>query len=135
MMLASDHRLRDVGLTADLDFEDTGEKKVVTVENRTAHKCMAVWMVPGETRMPTNVDLNGDVCDRLVEHAQFRVSPTVWELPPGSSAEFQVSFHPQEQNHTDATLLECLVFPKKQRSYRLADSQLVPPSLVGTMCY
>lgn len=131
MMLGPEHRLRDVTVTAaDLEFDLGTMRKSVTVSNHTSHKSTCVWLMPGETRLATDVNADGERTRGPSEHVAFRVTPAVVEIAPRGHAEFTVSFQPDEDGHVDAKALQCLVFPKHQRFYRLADEEhLVPPSL------
>ena len=73
-----------------------------------------------------------EAADAASQVTQFRVVPPIAELGPRASAEFHVSFTPSTDNHMDQHQLECLVFPKHQRCYRLVDeNRLTPPAMVS----
>jgi hypothetical protein len=124
MMLPADSGLRDVTVYPnDLDFGSAsvsghGEKKSITVTNNTSHKVVVVWMIAGESRMPCYES----------EKGLFQVYPQQTDIKPRGSAEFVVSFRPQQRNSFDAEFLEAMVYHKVNRNFRLVDvKRFTPP--------
>jgi hypothetical protein len=124
MMLPPDSNLRDVTIYPhDLDFGSASlsgqsEKKTIQVTNNTSHKVNVVWMIAGETRMPCYES----------EKGLFGVYPQQMDIKPRGSAEFVVSFRPQQRNSFDAEFLEAVVYHKVNRNFRLVDlKRFTPP--------
>ncbi|KAJ3375654.1 hypothetical protein GGF31_002857 [Allomyces arbusculus] len=112
-----DQNLVEMDVTA-LDFGACSpyryvEPRRVTVFNRTETKVVCAWHPPSSVG-------DGD--------GVFRVEPDMRELPPHSAAEFVVSYRPQKEDVFHDTQLECFVYAKTMRNFRLVqDATFTPP--------
>merc|ERR1719352_1988281 len=75
-------------------------------------------MLPGETRLASTAD----------EKALFTVYPVQCDLKPFASAEFTVSFRPQNDSNYEGGMLEAMVYQKINRSFRLVDLKRFTPT-------
>ncbi|KNE55808.1 hypothetical protein AMAG_01679 [Allomyces macrogynus ATCC 38327] len=112
-----DQKLVDMDVSA-LDFGACSpyryvEPRRVNVYNRTETKVVCVWHPPSTVG-------NGD--------GVFRVEPDMRELPPHSASEFVVSYRPQKEDEFHEAQLECFVYAKTMRNFRLVqDATFTPP--------
>merc|ERR1712232_1474109 len=61
----------------------------------------------------------------------FSVYPENYEVKAMASKEFEVSFRPQHANTFEGGMLECLVYHKVNRTFRLVDlKRFTPPWLL-----
>jgi len=97
-MLPMDSKLRDITVNpANMDFgecmaQNSSDKHLLTVSNRTSQKVTLQWMIPGETRMPCVQD----------ERSLFTVYPPAWNIPPKGNKEFEVTFRAQNSSNYQA---------------------------------
>ncbi|KNE58609.1 hypothetical protein AMAG_04173 [Allomyces macrogynus ATCC 38327] len=112
-----DQKLVDMDVSA-LDFGACSpyryvEPRRVNIYNRTETKVVCVWHPPSSVG-------DGD--------GVFRVEPDMRELPPHSMAEFVVSYRPQKEDVFHETQLECFMYAKTMRNFRLVqDATFTPP--------
>ncbi|XP_071101269.1 cilia- and flagella-associated protein 65-like isoform X1 [Haliotis cracherodii] len=91
------------------------EDKTVNVTNHTKGKVTVQWMGDGSH--------------------MFSVYPTVMDIPPLKSCSFRVSFKPNAPNQLYGAELECFVFYKSLRDYRLVeDVTHCPPWCLTVSC-
>jgi len=99
------------------------ESRVIRIANNTSGKMSCVWVMPGEVL--------GYVSNYILSLRQetiFSVSPSICDIPPKSVAEFRVHFRPLIENSFYGSQLECFVFFKSMRSFRLVnDDTFTPP--------
>ena len=106
-----------------LDFGSCSRFKLVDsmtirVSNHTRGKVTCVWIMPGE---PTG------------EEPVFQVHPKICDIASKSVAEFKVSFRPSMDNGFYGQQLECYVFFKSMRNFRLVnDMTFTPPWCLTT---
>jgi cilia- and flagella-associated protein 65 len=89
------------------------DSMVIRVANNTKAKLTCAWISPGEA--------SG-------EEPVFMVTPKVGDVPAKGMAEFRVQFRPTMDNAFYGQQLECYVFFKSMRSFRLVnDITFTPP--------
>lgn len=95
--------------------------QAVSLTNKTNGKLTCAWVLPVDPR-------NGRSC--------FEVFPQQQDIFPGATATFKVMFRPEFEAQYYAKLLECFVFFKSMRSFRLVSSerQFVPPWCIPLHC-
>eukprot|EP00392_Amoebophrya_sp_AT5.2_P008130 g8149.t1 len=123
---------RDIALTPnELDFMQGAGQRTVVVTNSTSQKVIAVWMVVNETR---------GVCslhkfDEVDNSQTFSVYPHTAEIPAGGEFEFTVAYRPPKPMNFDGDVLECFVFPKRNRSFHLVNlKKFTPPTCLNLRC-
>ncbi|XP_041374433.1 cilia- and flagella-associated protein 65-like [Gigantopelta aegis] len=110
--VSTDINMADFGNCQSLKFI---EDKTVNLTNHTKGKITVQWM--------------GDA-DRV-----FSVFPSTMDIPPLKSCSFRVSFKPNVPNQFFGAELECFVYYKSLRDYRLVeDSTFCPPWCVTVTC-
>lgn len=88
------------------------DNQIIRVANNTKGKMSCFWHMPGET---TGEDL------------VFEVSPKVADIMPKSFSEFRVSFRPRTDNSFYGAQLECFVYFKSMRNFRLVNDETFTP--------
>ncbi|KAI9333355.1 hypothetical protein DFJ73DRAFT_963215 [Zopfochytrium polystomum] len=88
------------------------ESQVIRIANNTKGKMSCVWILPGES---------------VGEDIFFSVSPKLADILPRSVAEFRVSFRPKTDNSFHGAQLECFVFFKSMRNFRLVNQDTFTP--------
>ncbi|ORY53838.1 hypothetical protein BCR33DRAFT_674998 [Rhizoclosmatium globosum] len=124
-LIASEYFYENVGLNQAVTLLDTYidfgscskyrviDHQVIRIANNTKGKMSCVWHMPGESTGDSPV---------------FSVSPSVADIPPKSSVEFRVMFRPQTDNSFYGQQLECFVYFKSMRNFRLVnDDTFTPP--------
>ncbi|KAI9190225.1 hypothetical protein H9P43_001658 [Blastocladiella emersonii ATCC 22665] len=85
------------------------EPRIVTVTNHSHTKVVCVWH------------------DAKTSH--FLVEPSLQEIAPQGTTQFRVSYRPEVDDAVDHAQLECFVFPKVMRNFRLiTHDQAIMPS-------
>ncbi|KAJ3020998.1 hypothetical protein HKX48_009403 [Thoreauomyces humboldtii] len=88
------------------------ESQCIRVSNNTKGKMSCVWIMPGE--------LAG-------QPSAFSVSPAVSDILPRSTVDFRVSFRPNVDNSIYGVQLECFVYFKSMRNFRLVNQETFTP--------
>ncbi len=110
----------------------SGNSRTVIVRNNSSHKVIACWMQTGETRTPSQLT-KFQVADSL--HSTFSVTPNNVEIPPRGEYEFTVIYRPQKELAFDGETLECFVYLKRNRVFRLVDAKkFTPPWCLNLRC-
>jgi hypothetical protein len=98
-----------------------GDQRVVHIFNHTSTKMSATWVVP-------SAGFGEDA------PANYKVFPEAADIGPKSSSSFRIALRPAKDETYAAYELECLVYPKTQRNFRLvSDESFVPPEVVSTL--
>jgi cilia- and flagella-associated protein 65 len=117
----------------------TSEAKYVTITNRTRGKVMLNWVIPRVRGAPESEieDTLSVVSPSKTSNAQsavdffapaFVVTPSVEDISPSGSVRFKITFNPKQSNRNYVSDIECFVYFKNQRTFRLTnDSTLTPP--------
>ncbi|KAJ1562128.1 hypothetical protein HK405_015525, partial [Cladochytrium tenue] len=92
------------------------DNRVIRLENRTSGKMSCVWRIPGED---SNDGPSGPV---------FSIAPRTTDIQPRSVAEFRVSFRPSADDTFYGLQLECFVYFKSMRNFRLVHPDTFTPS-------
>ncbi|KAJ3182506.1 hypothetical protein HDU85_002604 [Gaertneriomyces sp. JEL0708] len=87
------------------------EARTVRIHNRTKGKMSCVW-VQG---------------DEETDEPVFTVTPAVSDIPPNSTTEFRVAFRPNMDNSIYGSQLECFVYYKSMRNFRLVNEDTFTP--------
>ncbi|KAJ3221474.1 hypothetical protein HK099_003484 [Clydaea vesicula] len=87
------------------------ESQTIRITNRTKGKMACVWILPGDNE----------------EEAPFTVHPRVGDILPKCTAEFKVNFRPKADNSFYGQQLECYVYFKSMRSFRLVTNETFTP--------
>ena len=91
------------------------EKKTIHITNKTHGKVVAMWRVTGADDLDEN-------------HLNFSVFPLQQDINPGKTVTFSVSFKPLQENYYYCEDIECFVFAKKNRNFRLINEvSFTPP--------
>jgi hypothetical protein len=64
----------------------------------------------------------------ISEELAFTVTPKITDIPAKSVAEFKIHFRPQIDNSFYGAQLECYLFYKSMRSFRLVQEETFTPS-------
>ncbi|KAJ3334134.1 hypothetical protein HDU76_008596 [Blyttiomyces sp. JEL0837] len=88
------------------------EPQFIRIGNNTRGKMSCVWHMPGES---TGDDLT------------FVVTPKIADIQPKSYVEFKISFRPKMDNSFYGAQLECFVYFKSMRNFRLVNEETFTP--------
>lgn len=88
------------------------EPQTIRVRNDTWGRMSCIWMHPGESW--------GQSCP-------FSVSPRTADISPKSVTEFKVSFRPTAENAFFGFQIECYVYFKSMRNFRLVNEETFTP--------
>ncbi|KAI9319548.1 hypothetical protein BDR26DRAFT_905030 [Obelidium mucronatum] len=88
------------------------DAQIIRIANNTKGKMSCVWHLPGESA--------GD-------EPIFSVSPSIADIPSKSSMEFRVHFRPKTDNSFYGQQLECFVYFKSMRNFRLVNEDTFTP--------
>ncbi|KXS11891.1 hypothetical protein M427DRAFT_126202, partial [Gonapodya prolifera JEL478] len=103
------------------------ETRLVKIRNNTRGKVSCVWISESDE---SNSEVDGT----------FTVAPHSCDIKPLSTAEFRVSFRPNSENTFYHKELECFVYFKSMRNFRLVNEDTFTPSwclilsLSGSTC-
>ncbi|OAJ44042.1 hypothetical protein BDEG_27330 [Batrachochytrium dendrobatidis JEL423] len=89
------------------------EPQVICISNNTKGKMSCVWVIPGEA--------DG-------EEPTFSVTPKVADILAKSTMQFKVNFRPTVDNSFYGAQLECFVYYKSMRNFRLVNEDTFTPS-------
>ncbi|KAH6577222.1 hypothetical protein BASA60_004157 [Batrachochytrium salamandrivorans] len=89
------------------------EPRVIHISNNTKGKMSCVWVLPG--------DAKGD-------ESVFSVTPRISDIPPKSTVGFKVNFRPNIDYSFYGAQLECFVYFKSMRTFRLVNEDTFTPS-------
>lgn len=96
-----------------------------------SHQVIAVWMVVNETRGVSSIHK----FDEVDNSQSFSVYPHTAEIPAGGEFEFTVAYRPPKPMNFDGDVLECFVFPKRNRSFHLVNlKKFTPPTCLNLRC-
>jgi len=140
----SDTALRDICLSfTNCDFGfcaigTTSDPRYVTITNRTKGKVMLNWVIPrlrGEDKSESSTEVTIASPSRTstvsvvdMYAPAFVVTPSVEDISPSGSVRFKITFNPKQSNRNYVSDLECFVYFKNQRTFRLTnDATLTPP--------
>ncbi|KAJ3320632.1 hypothetical protein HDV06_005150 [Boothiomyces sp. JEL0866] len=87
------------------------EPQTIRIQNRTKGKMSCIWM---------DEDDNKDEC-------LFMVTPKTADIPSKSIAEFKVQFRPKVDSEFYGKQLECFVYYKSMRNFRLVNEDTFTP--------
>ncbi|TPX66179.1 hypothetical protein SpCBS45565_g04639 [Spizellomyces sp. 'palustris'] len=130
-----DSTYEDCKVASEYFYENTGDSEAVTlvethidfgscsryrvidcqyirIANNTKGKMSCVWIVPGEN--------SGD-------EPVFTVTPVVADILPKSTTDFRVNFRPTIDNSIYGAQLECFVYFKSMRNFRLVNQDTFTP--------
>lgn len=117
----------------------TSEARYVTITNRTRGKVMLNWVVPRVRGAPEAEveETLSVVSPSKASHtpaavdffaSAFVVTPSVEDISPSGSVRFKITFNPKQSNRNYVSDIECFVYFKNQRTFRLTnDCTLTPP--------
>ncbi|KAI9203276.1 uncharacterized protein BJ171DRAFT_600142 [Polychytrium aggregatum] len=88
------------------------ESQTIRISNNTKGKMSCVWIMPGET---------------TGEEPIFSVSPSIMDIQPRCIAEFRVDFRPIMDNSFYGAQLECFIYFKSMRNFRLVNEDTFTP--------
>eukprot|EP00842_Homolaphlyctis_polyrhiza_P005315 jgi/Hompol1/5785/HPOL_004691-RA len=88
------------------------DPQVIRIANNTKGKMSCVWILPGET---------------TGEDAIFTVTPKFGDILAKSVMEFKVNFRPNVDNSFYGAQLECFVYFKSMRNFRLVNEDTFTP--------
>ncbi|KAI8813741.1 hypothetical protein BJ742DRAFT_377453 [Cladochytrium replicatum] len=88
------------------------DSEIIRVTNNTKGKMSCVWIMPGEATK---------------EESAFAVTPRVTDILPQSTFEFRIHFRPKTDNAFYGVQLECYVFFKSMRNFRLVNELTFTP--------
>ncbi|KAI8834503.1 hypothetical protein BC829DRAFT_448428 [Chytridium lagenaria] len=88
------------------------DNQVIRIANNTNGKMSCVWRVPGET----------DSAEAI-----FSVSPKSVDIQPKGVNEFRITFRPKADNAFYGAQLECFVYFKSMRNFRLVNEDIFTP--------
>ncbi|KAI8822927.1 uncharacterized protein EV422DRAFT_585444 [Fimicolochytrium jonesii] len=88
------------------------DSRTIRISNNTSGKMSCVWIMPGETSGQDSV---------------FSVTPTITDILPRSTAEFRINFRPKIDNSIFGAHLECFVYFKSMRNFRLVNEDTFTP--------
>ncbi|KAJ3173570.1 hypothetical protein HDU88_002656 [Geranomyces variabilis] len=88
------------------------DSQSIRITNNTKGKMSCVWIMPGEMTGQQSV---------------FTVSPAVTDILPKSTVDFRVSFRPNVDNSIYGSQLECFVYFKSMRNFRLVNEETFTP--------
>ncbi|CAD7937068.1 unnamed protein product [Amoebophrya sp. A25] len=122
---------KDMSLTpSELDFFGAAGVRTVTLTNNTNQKVIACWMNLNETRLPSNLAKFGEA-----DFQTFTVYPNNVDIPAQGEMEFTVTYRPSKEMTFDGQVLECYVFPKRNRSFHLVNKKkFTPPTCLNLVC-
>ncbi len=87
-------------------------------------------MIVNETRQATSVAKFEEL-----DLATFSVYPNSVEIPARGEMEFQVTYRPGKEMNFDGEVLECYVYPKRNRSFHLVNlKRFTPPTCLNLYC-
>jgi hypothetical protein len=121
----NDASCKDVTLTSsELDFgycscHSQSASQTVTVTNNTNGKVTVQWSPADDDRL---------ISQGRAEASVFIAEPSTFDINPGQNKSFKVTFRPHQNDRNYAMEIECFVFFKNQRTFRLTrDHSLTPP--------
>ncbi|KAJ3162411.1 hypothetical protein HDU86_004891 [Geranomyces michiganensis] len=88
------------------------DSQSIRITNNTKGKMSCVWIMPGE--------MSG-------QQSVFTVSPAITDILPKSTVDFRVSFRPNVDNSIYGSQLECFVYFKSMRNFRLVNEETFTP--------
>ncbi|KAJ3105560.1 hypothetical protein HDU97_007902 [Phlyctochytrium planicorne] len=88
------------------------DNQTIRITNNTNGKMSCVWQIPGEEESSETV---------------FSVSPRTVDIQPKSVTEFRVTFRPKSDNSFYGAQLECFVYFKSMRNFRLVNEDSFTP--------
>ncbi|KAJ3300829.1 hypothetical protein HK104_000022 [Borealophlyctis nickersoniae] len=88
------------------------ESQFIRIANNTKGKMSCVWIMPGET---------------TGEDPIFNVQPKTADIPPKTTFDFRVNFRPKMDNSFYGAQLECFVYFKSMRNFRLVNEDTFTP--------
>ncbi|KAI8912237.1 hypothetical protein DFJ77DRAFT_542027 [Powellomyces hirtus] len=88
------------------------DSQTIRIANNTKGKMSCVWIMPGETSGQESV---------------FTVSPAVTDILPRTTVDFRVNFRPNVDNSIYGAQLECFVYFKSMRNFRLVNEETFTP--------
>ena len=93
------------------------EPQIIRISNNTTGKMACVWVIP-------DGNLNGESHESPI----FSVTPAMTDIPAKSVVEFKIHFCPNLDNSFYGAQLECFVYFKSMRNFRLVqEDTLTPP--------
>jgi hypothetical protein len=97
-----------------------------------AHMCMGdTW--GAITKVNTDNQTSQYTYKRSYDELSFTVSPRTCDILPKSVMEFRVNFRPHLDNSFYGTQLECYVYFKSMRSFRLVNEDTFTPPFCTTL--
>ncbi|KAI9102498.1 hypothetical protein DFS34DRAFT_577433 [Phlyctochytrium arcticum] len=88
------------------------DSQYIRIANNTKGKMSCVWIIPG---------------DHSGEETVFSVTPAIADILPKSTADFKVNFRPTIDNSIYGMQLECFVYFKSMRNFRLVNEDTFTP--------